>query len=165
MPRPGDGATGFTGWHAARQLRESGHRVRALVRDPEKAKRITAIFDADAPQTIGDSPLVSSAARYGRSKADSDAFVRCLEQGGTPIAIVYPSGIIGPDDPGPSESMGAYRGFVQAMIDSEGGTQFVDARDGGSNHLRSDSRLRVAQLARVNQYENQLAEVPERFPH
>ena len=28
------GATGFIGWHAARELREQGHRVRALVRDP-----------------------------------------------------------------------------------------------------------------------------------
>lgn len=205
------GATGFTGWHAAARLRASGHRVRALVRDPRKAKRllgplgigvedlvvgdmtdpeavgralegcdaalhaaasvsvtqvggegafeanvtgtklvvggacergmdlvifvssVTAIFnpraDAMAAETRADSPLVESATRYGRSKAESDAFVRSLEAQGAPVAIVYPSAILGPDDPGRSESMNAYRGFLQTMIDSEGGTQFVDARD------------------------------------
>jgi len=201
------GATGFTGWHAAARLRASGHRVRALVRDADKAKRlleplgiakedlvigdmtdpaavgraldgcdavlhaaaavsvtqvgapdvfdanvtgtklvmggacerrvnlaifvssVTAIFDPKSGDTTAKSPLVMSATRYGRSKAESDAFVRSLEATGAPVAIVYPSAIIGPDDPGRSESMRAYRGFLKNMIDSEGGTQFVDVRD------------------------------------
>src|SRR5512141_1590664 len=33
------GATGFTGGHLARWLTARGHRVRALVRDPERARR------------------------------------------------------------------------------------------------------------------------------
>jgi dihydroflavonol-4-reductase len=201
------GATGFTGWHAAAQLRSSGHRVRALVRDSAKARHlleplgisrddlvigdmtdsaavdralegcdvalhaaaavsvtqvggdegfeanvvgtelviggacerrmelalfvssVTAIFDPRADEITGDSPLVHSGTRYGRSKAKSDAFVRSLEATGAPVAIVYPSAILGPDDPGRSESMSAYRGFLKTMIGSEGGTQFVDARD------------------------------------
>jgi len=90
---------------------------------------LTAIFDARAKATTGDSPLVKSATRYGRSKAESDAFVRSLQDAGAPVASVYPSGVIGPEDPGRSESMRAYRGFTRTMIDSEGGTQFVDVRD------------------------------------
>jgi dihydroflavonol-4-reductase len=90
---------------------------------------LTAIFDSRAKETSARSPLAKSATRYGRSKAESDAFVRSLEAGGAPVAIVYPSGIIGPNDPGRSESMRAYRGFTQTMIDCEGGTQFVDVRD------------------------------------
>lgn len=91
---------------------------------------LTAILDPRAPEaTRADSPLVESATRYGRSKAASDRFARQLQAEGAPITIVYPSGIIGPDDPGRSESMSAFRGFLQLMIESEGGTQLVDARD------------------------------------
>ncbi len=202
------GATGFTGYHVVARLRDAGHRVRALVRDIEKGRRLltplgvaesdfvvgdmtdpdavsralegcdavvhaaaavsvrapgttddifeanvvgartviggacergvasvvfvsslTAIFDHRSARTTAESPLVESATRYGRSKADSDAFARSLQEEGKTIAIVYPSAIIGPDDPGRSESMSAYRGFLQTMIDSDGGSQFVDVRD------------------------------------
>ncbi len=91
---------------------------------------LTAILDTRAPEaTRADAPLVASGTRYGRSKAASDALARGLLEDGAPIAIVYPSAIIGPDDPGRSESMSAFRSFLQFMIDSEGGTQFVDGRD------------------------------------
>lgn len=91
---------------------------------------LTTILDPRDPgATTADSPLIESSTRYGRSKAASDAFARELQAGGAPVAIVYPGAIIGPDDPGRSESMNAFRGFSRFMIDSEGGTQFVDARD------------------------------------
>lgn len=202
------GATGFTGRHAAEALLEAGHRVRALVRDPEKARvhleplglrsedlvvgdmsdpgavsravkgcdavihaaaavsvtgatdaatfdrnvdgarvvlgeaqaagldpivfvsSLTAILDPKQPEaTHADSPLVRSTTRYGQSKADSDRVARAMADEGAPITIVYPSAILGPDDPGRSESMSAFRGFLQLMIDTDGGTQFVDVRD------------------------------------
>jgi len=90
---------------------------------------LSAIYDpkSDAPVT-GESPLVKSATRYGRSKAASDRIVRDLQESGAPIATVYPSGVIGPDDPGLSESVRAYRSFLRGTIRA-GGTQFVDARD------------------------------------
>ena len=88
---------------------------------------LTAIFD-HRRETTADSPLVASATRYGRSKAAADAFVRELQQQGQPLAIVYPSGVIGPDDPGLSESVRAYRGFLKGTLRT-GGTSFVDARD------------------------------------
>jgi len=201
------GATGFTGWHAAARLRAAGRRVRVLVRDVEKARRLlaplgiaendmvvgsmtdpaaveralegcdaalhaaatvavatpgaesvfddnvkgtelvvggacqrglasvvfvsslTAIFDPRADRVHADSPLVQSESRYGRSKADSDAFVRSLQDAGARVSIVYPSAIVGPDDPGRSESMKAHRIFLRLMIETEGGVQFVDVRD------------------------------------
>jgi len=88
---------------------------------------LTAIFDPRR-ETTADSPLVESATRYGRSKASSDAFVRELQARGEPVAIVYPSGVIGPDDPGFSESVRAYRGFLKGTLRT-GGTSFVDVRD------------------------------------
>ncbi len=90
---------------------------------------LTAIFDPKREAISADSPLVTSSSRYGESKARSDALVRELVSGGAPIATIYPSAILGPDDPGRSESMSAFRGFVRTMLDTAGGTQFVDARD------------------------------------
>jgi nucleoside-diphosphate-sugar epimerase len=90
---------------------------------------LTAIFDPRR-ETTADSPLVRSRTRYGRSKAASDAFVRERQAEGAPVAIVYPPGVVGPDDPGFSESVRAYRGFLRGTLRT-GGTSLVDARDLG----------------------------------
>jgi len=66
--------------------------------------------------------------RYGRSKAEADRWVRARQGEGAPIAIVYPSGVVGPGDPGFSESVKAYRSFLRGMLGT-GATQFVDCRD------------------------------------
>jgi dihydroflavonol-4-reductase len=44
------GATGFIGWHVARQLLERGQRVRALVRDPARSAR--ALAELDGIETV-----------------------------------------------------------------------------------------------------------------
>lgn len=197
------GATGFIGFHTAKRLLESGHEVRALVRDGDKAERVlspigigaeaivvgdmtdgdavdralsncdsvfhaaagvsvttgrtdfsanlrgtetvigqacerglytiflssvVAIFDAKEAMT-GDSPLVRSKTHYGRSKVGCDSWVRKRQAAGAPIATVYPPGVVGPNDPGFSESVKAYRAFLRGTLKSEGGNQLVDARD------------------------------------
>jgi nucleoside-diphosphate-sugar epimerase len=97
---------------------------------------LSAIYDPRSSEPVrADSPLVHSATRYGRSKAAADRTVRELQEGGAPIATVYPSGVIGPDDPGMSESVRAYRTFLRGTIRA-GGTQFVDARDLADFHVR-----------------------------
>jgi len=201
------GATGFVGWHTAAGLRQAGHRVRALVRDGEKARgllrplgltaadlaigdmtdaaavdraldgvdavvhaaaaisldarhaerqlranvagarhvvggachrgtrsvlfvsSLAALFDPRAAEITGDSPLAANRSGYARSKTESDRLVRELQQGGAPIATVYPSAVIGPEDPGLSESVRAFRGFLKATLRTTGGVQFVDVRD------------------------------------
>lgn len=197
------GATGFIGFHAAKQLCAEGRPVRVLVRDAEKAARVlapigidpsativgdmtdteavrralegctgvlhtaasvsvtrgqadfpenlrgtqavigqaceqgiyaifvssvTAIFDPTRPITA-DAPLVRSRTQYGRSKAECDAWVRKRQAAGAPIAIVYPPGVVGPDDPGFSESVKVYRSFLRSTLQSEGGNQLLDVRD------------------------------------
>lgn len=197
------GATGFIGYHTARQLCAEGHSVRALVRNPDKAARflaplgiaaedcvvgdmadaasvtraidgcdavlhaaagvsvtggqddfsdnlegtkvvigsacaravptifvssITAIFAPGRPTTDA-SPLVRSKSRYGRSKAECDGWVRARQDEGAGVCIVYPTGVVGPDDPGMSESVRAYRSFLRGTLKSEGGNQMLDVRD------------------------------------
>ncbi len=197
------GATGFIGFHSASRLLAEGHSVRALVRDPEKARRVlgklglngdalvlgdmtdstavsramqgcdavihaaadvsvttgqtdfsanlrgtetvvglaseqerptiyvsslAAIFDPHRP-TNETSDLVRSRTHYGRSKAECDAWVRARIVEGARVSIVYPPSVVGPDDPGLSESVKAYRGFLRGTLRSEGGMPMVDARD------------------------------------
>jgi len=89
---------------------------------------LTAIFD---PRTRvdDDSPLVRSRTHYGRSKTECDAWVRDAQEASAPIAILYPPGVVGPDDPGFSESVRAYRNFLRGTLASEGGNLMADARD------------------------------------
>lgn len=89
---------------------------------------VMAIFTSKAPMT-GDSPLIRSKTHYGRSKTECDAWVRDRQATGAAVAIVYPPGVVGPDDPGFSESVKAYRAFLRGTLKSEGGNQLVDARD------------------------------------
>jgi len=89
---------------------------------------LTAIFDPKRP-IDETSPLVESRTRYGRSKVDADRWVRDRQEEGAPVAIVYPPGVVGPDDPGMSESVKAYRAYLRGMLQSEGGNQMVDVRD------------------------------------
>ncbi len=96
---------------------------------------LQAVYDPQRGLPAPDLPPVEARTRYGRSKAESERFARKLQEGGAPLSIVYPSGVIGPDDPGLSESVRAYRGFLRAMI-LAGGTQFVDVRDLARLHRR-----------------------------
>jgi nucleoside-diphosphate-sugar epimerase len=201
------GAYGFIGMAVAARLVADGHRVRALVRNRERAsKLLTPIGVAEGDLVVGDmadaaavaralegcdavihsaaavsvtepalgdaafaanlagtrnviggalergiervvyvgsllsilswdrpvdarSPLVESRTRYGQSKTECDAYVRALQERGAPVAILYPSGVVGPDDPGLSESVKAFRGFLRTTLRSSGGVFFVDARD------------------------------------
>jgi nucleoside-diphosphate-sugar epimerase len=89
---------------------------------------MTAIFDHKRVMN-DDSPLVESRTAYGRSKAECDRWVRELQDQGAPIASVYPGGVVGPDDPGMSESVKAYRAFLRGTLQSEGGNWMLDVRD------------------------------------
>jgi nucleoside-diphosphate-sugar epimerase len=89
---------------------------------------VTAIFDPKLPVTE-DSALVRNKTLYGRSKAECDDWVRTRQAAGAPVSILYPAGVVGPDDPGFSESVKAYRMFLRGTLKSEGGNLIVDVRD------------------------------------
>jgi dihydroflavonol-4-reductase len=106
---------------------------------------MTAIFAPGRP-TNDESDLVVSKTHYGRSKAECDHWVRERIDRGARVAILYPGGVVGPDDPGMSESVRAFRSFLRGTLKSEGGNQMVDARDLAHlivRLLESDTRGRI----------------------
>jgi dihydroflavonol-4-reductase len=46
-----------------------------------------------------DSPVTRPGGAYSRSKAESEQAARRHQEQGAPVVIVYPGGVIGPDDP------------------------------------------------------------------
>jgi len=92
---------------------------------------ITAIFNTDAAKVTPDAVPVKSKMPYGQSKVEAELYLRELQVQGAPIAIVYPGGIIGPDDPGFSDSFKALKHRMENgfRIFGDGGMQFVDVRD------------------------------------
>lgn len=67
---------------------------------------------------------------YARSKLEAEKLVRQLQDSGAPICVLYPPGVIGPDDPGLSEGNRAVRALLtQLMFDTETGFEAIDARD------------------------------------
>jgi nucleoside-diphosphate-sugar epimerase len=64
---------------------------------------IGAFFPLRGPAiTVGD-PVGSLTTTYGRSKSEAEHIARALQAEGAPVVTIYPSGIYGPRDPGPSE--------------------------------------------------------------
>lgn len=92
---------------------------------------ITAIFNEDASKVTADAPPAPSRLPYGQSKVEAEIYLRDLQAQGAPIAIVYPGGVIGPDDPGFSDSCKALKHRIENgfRIFGDGGMQFIDVRD------------------------------------
>ena len=92
---------------------------------------ITAVFNTDGSKVTADAPLTPSSMPYGRSKVEAEHYVRQLQRRGAPVAIVYPGGIIGPDDPGFSDAFKALQHRINHgfRIFGNGGIQHIDVRD------------------------------------
>jgi nucleoside-diphosphate-sugar epimerase len=92
---------------------------------------ITAIFNPDASKVTVDTPPAKSKLPYGQSKVEAEIYLRELQQQRAPISIVYPGGVIGPDDPGFSDSFKALKHRMENgfRIFGNGGIQYVDVRD------------------------------------
>lgn len=92
---------------------------------------ITAIFNEDGAKVTPEAPPAPSKLPYGQSKVEAERFLRGLQARGESIAIVYPGGVVGPDDPSLSDSMRALQHRIEHgfRIFGDGGMQQVDVRD------------------------------------
>jgi len=92
---------------------------------------VTAIFNTEGARVTADAPPTPSRHPYGQSKVEAEYYLRELQAQGKPISIVYPGGIIGPDDPGFSDTCKALKHRIEngfRLFDA-GGMQHVDVRD------------------------------------
>jgi dihydroflavonol-4-reductase len=81
-------------------------------------------------------PLARPASAYGRSKADSEQFVRDKIAEGASVAITYPCTVLGPDDPAMSEgNQGLAVFFNKTFLHTSSGMQMIDVRDLAQVHV------------------------------
>lgn len=96
---------------------------------------LSVLFSPGFSAITEDSPLGTPRDAYARSKRDADLRARQLQAQGYPIAITYPSAIIGPEDQRLSEANFAIQSFLTQMLPrTSTGIQFVDVRDVAQAH-------------------------------
>jgi len=101
------------------------------------ASSLSVFFERGVPALHLGMPVRDGSTAYARSKARAERLVRRYQEEGAPVRISYPSGILGPDDPGLSEANHAlYSFFVDLGVETSSGFQAVDVRDVAAVHLR-----------------------------
>lgn len=84
-----------------------------------------------------DMPIAPGTTAYAQSKAEAEHTIRRWQDEGAPIRASYPTGIIGPDDPGLSEANQAVYTFLkQTGVNTSSGFQIVDVRDLAALHAK-----------------------------
>jgi nucleoside-diphosphate-sugar epimerase len=122
---------------AARLLRENVAGARALVEGARAegvaggvyVSSLTTIWGPRTPDPSAESPLRGGQRGYALAKIEAERVARDAQEAGARLANGYPNGVIGPDDPGHSEAVRAFRGFTRTALASSGGLASVDARD------------------------------------
>lgn len=96
----------------------------------------TTVFDTRGVERAdAETPIIEDGDAYAASKVAAELRIRELQDRGAPIAITYPPGVIGPDDPGLSEGV---KGIAMLLRDgvaiTSSGLQTVDVRDLAAVH-------------------------------
>ena len=98
---------------------------------------VTALYNPDAGFLNEFSPPGTAKNAYGKSKVESEIYVRGLQDSGAPIHITYPGSVIGPDDPALTEPHQGLKTYLSSVIPvMPSGNQWVDVRDIAIAHLR-----------------------------
>src|SRR5581483_7294191 len=131
-------AIGITGGDAASvlDLNTAGARnvvgaARRAGHDPIVHVSSVAVFvPPGGPVIRADSRLAPPRTEYGRSKVETERELRALQDEGAPITIVYPGGIIGPDQPTLDATLeGIVGARTMGWPKTEGGVCLIDVRD------------------------------------
>ena len=98
---------------------------------------LSVFFEPGCGPLHPDMAIAPATTAYAQSKADAERKVRQLQDEGASIRVSYPSGIVGPDDPGLTDANHAiYSFFKDTGVTTSGGFQIVDVRDVATLHLR-----------------------------
>lgn len=99
--------------------------------DPVIHVSTVAVFvPPDRPVIATDGRLASPRTGYGRSKLEAERFARRLQDGGAPVAIVYPGGVVGPHQPTHDSMMEGLAGALGSVWPMpRGGVAVVHVED------------------------------------
>jgi dihydroflavonol-4-reductase len=101
----------------------------------------TTVFDPRArsggqERADESTPIIEDGDAYAASKVAAETRVRALQNAGAPVAITYPPGVIGPDDPGLSEGVKGLQLLLRdGVAITSSGLQTVDVRDLAAVHV------------------------------
>ena len=91
---------------------------------------IAALFPPAGAVITVDDPVAHLDTPYGRSKAEAERYARGRQAAGKPVVSIYPTSVMGPDDPGPGLVLKGLRDNVRfGYMITNGGTGLVDVRD------------------------------------
>lgn len=93
-----------------------------------------ALLPPGAGVLTPDSPVKRPHGAYCRSKAESERVARRYQEQGAPVVIIYPGGVIGPNDPYLGESNRTVVFLNGGVTMHRGGASYVDVRDVASVH-------------------------------
>ena len=98
---------------------------------------ISVFFEPGRGPLHIDMPIAAGTTAYAKSKSQAEHEVRRMQAEGAAIRISYPTGIVGPEDPGLSDANQAIYTFLsQTGVNTSSGFQIVDVRDLAELHLR-----------------------------
>lgn len=96
-----------------------------------------ALFDPNLPAIDDSTPLATATTPYALSKVDADHYVQQLIKQGANIAVTYPTGVMGPDDPAMSEGNQSLHIILKyCHVNTSSGLQIIDVRDLAQAHLQ-----------------------------
>jgi nucleoside-diphosphate-sugar epimerase len=99
--------------------------------DPVVHVSTVAVFvPPEGPTITTESRLASPRNEYGRSKVQAEKELRALHDEGAPVAIVYPGGVLGPDQPQLDATLEGIAGARRTgWPRCPGGVTLIDVRD------------------------------------
>jgi len=98
---------------------------------------LSVFFVPGGPPVSPELPIAPATTAYARSKAQAEVYARVLQDEGAPLAVSYPAGIVGPDDPGMSDANHAvYTWYRDLGVVTSSGFQCVDVRDVAALHVK-----------------------------
>jgi dihydroflavonol-4-reductase len=88
-----------------------------------------SVFGVGHARVTIQTPLTEGRGGYTRSKVAAERLVRQLQEDRAPVAVVYPSGVLGPDVPELGSTFQGLLGWVRTPPRTTSGTSIVDVRD------------------------------------
>ena len=114
---------------------------------------VAALYRRDATVLNEDMPLAEPTSAYMRSKRECEDYVRGLMDDGAPIAITYPTAVIGPNDPAMSEGNQGLAFFLRwCFVNTATGQQIIDVRELALAHVKLLERGRAGRYLVAGHY-------------